>query len=119
MEERKVDEFAKAVIQHVRDGSIFDWLRILDGTDGSFLATDARNRIEGANSHSEAVMAALPDIVNTVLFYWMTLIESERQLKVEWQGVDVTTEAESLSGELWTEEGWIAKLSKQPLGKVE
>src|SRR5215216_3144594 len=107
--EPSLDEFGHQVIKRVRDDAIFFTLREEAFTEA------ATSEVGGAPVAERLVRAA----VDTALHYFLWLIESDESLKLEvvaeeGSGFDVVAASDGLSGELYTEDGWISRFSRYP-----
>src|SRR5262245_49878031 len=119
MTEDVLDIVGKLLMVRIRDKAINDWNMILDGSMKGALTETVRKEIAGANSTTEALECIVPRVVDSVLHHLLWTLEQE-----EWINVSVEVDGETtssireisdgLAGELYTEDGWIARFSQYP-----
>jgi hypothetical protein len=126
-EEKSLDHFGKFIAQRVRDSSIRHWDIVFEGK----MKDEESQRLfqifsEFGESEKEFIHQIIPMIVDTTLHHilWgleeesLGLEESEGNIKVAVrtdQGTvdDIAEVSDGLAGELYTEDGWIARFSKE------
>ena len=115
-----LDEFGMWLMQNVRDDSIESWRMILSGFMKGESSIQTRAKLDAISPAARAaVSAVLPEIVDTVLHHLLWSLEQSDEITV---GVhsggqstsDLKTVSDGLAGEVFTEEGWIARFSKEP-----
>jgi len=115
----ELDLFGKLLIEKVRDESIEQWQLTLSGKMGG-----ERSRFlykELSKSFDEIQINLLEEIisqvVDTTIHNMLWTIEQESELKLlinTNQGhVDLVEASDGLTGELYSEDGWILKFSKK------
>lgn len=114
-----LDHFGSTLVQRVRDKAIQDWDMILDGRMKDSNSLGIRHRLSGLSKEQLQIVSWLiPQVVDTTLHHLLWTLEQEESIKVSVQvGAerleDVSQSSDGLSGELPSEEGWIARFSKQ------
>lgn len=118
-ESEALSEFGAVLVRRVRDKAILDWEKIIDGRLKGRTAESMRPKLASFTEAQRQVLADLvPRIVDTTLHHLLWTLE-----QVDWVRVEVETEAgtvsdlarvsENFPGELYTEEGWIARFTEQ------
>lgn len=69
----------------------------------------------------EVILNLIPTIVDTSMHYFLEVIDSSEDIKISLNDKDSNPMAikelsDGLAGELYSDEGWIARFSKKPLG---
>jgi hypothetical protein len=113
-----LDQFGATLIREVRDQSIMDWDMLLDNKMKGARAERLRQFL--ASLHSEelhALRRLVPQVVDTTLHYLLLMIE-ETGLRVSVQMPsgelqDLKEISDGLPGELYSDQGWIARFSKE------
>ncbi|MDB5389228.1 MAG: hypothetical protein JWM11_4874 [Planctomycetaceae bacterium] len=110
-----LDAFGKLLITKVRDRVINDWRMIIDGRMKGDRAKLVRKEFALAGDKAKDMLAKLlPEIVDTVLHHFLSLVEEEEQIslgiRVGKTGVsDLREVSDGLAGEIYGDKGWIAK----------
>jgi len=98
-------------MKRVRDQVIEQWDRILAGKINAPVRKQLVEDIERCESPMDAVRTVTPDIVDAVIFQFLTFIEEEdERLEFRWDGIDLRDESDGLNGELYSD-GWIKRFS--------
>jgi hypothetical protein len=113
-----LDQFGILLMEWVRDWSIEELIRVIHGNGkgpeqkkiGEFIKTLPTNS-------QEALIKLIPVAVDTTLHYFLWLIEENQNLDLVMRttkGVNsIKNESDGLSGELYSNNGWIMRFSKQ------
>lgn len=110
------------IIEKARDDSISCLLGEIKGNINSYQGIQMRKLLVDFDEEQLAIIAELiPTIVDTSLHYFLDMIDSSEELKLLFLDeksnyIDIKELSDGLAGELYSDEGWIAKFSKQPLG---
>ena len=111
--ENILDEFGKILITEVRDGTIDSMNKMIDGTMKGTTAKLIRKKIAILNEEQiEVLKELILEIVDCSLDSMLFMIEGDPELQLIFQGVDLKEVSDGLSGELYTEDGWIQKFSE-------
>ena len=111
--ENILDEFGKILITEVRDGTIDSMNKMIDGTMKGTIAKLIRKKISILDKEQiEVLKWLIPEIVDFSLDSMLFMFEGHPDLQLVFQGVDLKEVSDGLSGELYTEDGWIQKFSK-------
>jgi hypothetical protein len=114
-----LDELGETLIREVRDRTIDELDEILNGTALPAWKRGLHSDLEAAYpelSH-EPIRHLVVIAVDTALHNFLWAVESSRRIKLGIQGgddvvQDVVELSDGLSGELWTDDGWIARFSR-------
>ena len=108
-----LNEFGKILITEVRDGTIDSMNKMIDGTMKGTIAKLIRKKIAILNNEQiEILKWLIPEIVDFSLDSMLFMFEGHPDLQLVFQGVDLKEVSDGLSGELYTEDGWIQKFSE-------
>ena len=119
MKKAIIDEFGKILIQSVRDKSILDWDMILDGRMKSERARRIQKELLSYDDNDKKILQEIiPQIVDTTLHHLLWTLEQSDSISVAIQTdkdsiSNIKNESDGLAGELYSEDGWIARFSKQ------
>ncbi len=112
---KKLDNFGENFIKSVRDNTLFDFDLIVDGKMKSQRAILLHEQIAKLdNEQVELLKFIIKTFVDKALFNSLFFFEegdwqiSNPSKKIE----NLSDLSDGLSGELYTEDGWIAKFSK-------
>ena len=119
MSQAALDIFGELLITRVRDEAISDWNMIIDGR----MKDDASARVREALAiftpeQKSIVLSLIPQVVDTVLHHLLWTLEQYKNIRV---GVTTDTGdvpnlkeiSDGLAGELYSENGWISRFSKE------
>jgi hypothetical protein len=126
MEERALDKFGKMLMEKVRDISIGEWDDVVSGEIKAPELIELHKKLASSFSHKQLKMLSslIPEIVDTTLHYLLAGLEEENDdVKVSVQTdqgtvTDLVEASDGLAGELYTEDGWIARFSKERHSEV-
>ena len=111
--ENILDEFGKILIKEVRDNVIDAMNERIDGERKGITAQLIQKKIAILNNEQiEILKWLIPEIVDFSLDSMLFMFEGHPDLQLVFQGVDLKEVSDGLSGELYTEDGWIQKFSK-------
>jgi hypothetical protein len=103
----------------VRDEAIDHIERIIDGRMKGRDAVDIRLLLQKQQQCESLLKVLLPYVVDVTLHTCLSLFEQEDHLRLMARAadgdlVDVAEISDGLAGELYSEDGWIAKYSRYP-----
>ena len=108
-----LNEFGKILIKEVRDNVINSMNESIDGKRKGIAAQLIKKKIAILNEEQiEVLKELILEIVDCSLDSMLFMIEGDPELQLIFQGVDLKEVSDGLSGELYTEDGWIQKFSK-------
>jgi len=119
MSENPLDVLGELLMAQVRDKSIEDWEKILDGRMKGQTAEVLRQELAGSDKAVPDILKRMvPCVVDTVLHHLLWTLEQEQAIKlsIEIDGKATPSMRElsdGLSGELYGERGWIVKFSQK------
>ena len=118
IQEKALEHFGKELITSVRDETIWDIEAMITGQLNGDTAVKVREKlVKFSASQREIVMWFVKEAVDSALHQLLLALEQSDTIKVsvEVQGSrvpDIKTASGGLSGELYSDEGWIARFSK-------
>ena len=115
MSEQRLDFFGELLMNRVRDEAIYDWERIIEGQ------TKAKESIEIHNSLSDKekdlIRRLVPKVVDTKLHHLLWTLEQDDSLELlvndGTKKENIAEISDGLTGELYTEDGWIYRFSNK------
>jgi hypothetical protein len=114
----KLESFGKEIIDNLRDASIDEYLAI---KSGDMKSVDAQNTFKIYTSiekaHHDKIDAIVLNIIDRVLHNALWMFEQSTDFTIcEKKSIDpeddIVELSDGLSGELYSEDGWIEKYSK-------
>jgi glutamyl-tRNA reductase len=119
MSQAALDKFGELLMTRVRDEAISDWRMILDGSMKGERAQRIRKSVRQFSERDRSVVESLvPEIVDSVLHHLLYTFEQSSDVRI---AVSTSTKeissltdvSDGLAGELYSEEGWISRFSKE------
>jgi hypothetical protein len=117
-EKAALDQFGKVLITRVRDETIDDWERTFDGQMRGNTAIQVRHLIRGFSSDQVALLKLLvPKVVDDCIHHLLWTLEQSDKIKLSVltdSGTveDLNSVSDGLPGEMYSDEGWIARFSR-------
>ncbi|MDB5123562.1 MAG: hypothetical protein JWP94_1691 [Mucilaginibacter sp.] len=118
----KLESLGKEIIENLRDLSIEEYLAI---KKGSLKSRDAQNIYKIFSSvnkkDQDKIDKIVFNVIDRVLHNALWMFEQSKDFTITDKNLispneDIVEESDGLSGELYSEDGWIEKYSKFPLG---
>ena len=109
-----LDYFGNKLMKEVRDETISSLDMMVEGKMKSITAQQVREKI--ATFNEEQIMTIkwlIPKITDLSLHNLLTMIEQNDDIKVMVGENDIKEDSDGLEGELYTEDGWINRFSKE------
>ena len=118
MSQVALDKFGQLLIKRVRDEAVTDWKMMIDGRMKGASAEKVREFLGRLSEAEKKLFSQLiPGVVDTVLHHLLWTVEQESDLYVGVEtdnGIENLREiSDGLPGELYSDEGWIARFSKE------
>jgi predicted PhzF superfamily epimerase YddE/YHI9 len=119
MSKKFLDYFGELLITRVRDKAILEWDMIVDGKMKDASSKEIKKNLMKFNAEQiDLVRRLIPQIVDTTLHHLLWTLEQEKSIdvavKTDSEVVPSIREiSDGLAGELYTEDGWIMRFSKQ------
>jgi hypothetical protein len=118
MSRAALNKFGQLLMRRVRDEAVTDWKMMIDGRMKGASAEKVRQLLGSLSEADKRLISHLiPGVVDTVLHHLLWTVEQETDLYV---GVETDDGIENLRdisdglpGELYSDEGWIARFSKE------
>lgn len=115
MGEKILDIFGELLMNRVRDEAIDDWERIVDGKMHDEESVEIHNSL--SNKEKELIRKLLPKIVDTTLHHFLWTLEQEDSIELlvndGMKKENINEISDGLTGELYTEDGWIYRFSNK------
>lgn len=117
MERQVLDFFGQVLMSRIRDEAIGNWQAKFQG---EMKDDESKKIVEALSTFSaeqvELIMELVPKIVDTTLHHLLWTLEQEEDINVvvqmeENKVINIREVSDGLCGELYTEDGWIARFS--------
>lgn len=109
-----LNEFGETFIEDVRDRTISDIDMVVDGKYFTEQDLDIAKKFSALDGKSqEFIRMIIPNIVDTCLFNFLNMFEEHEEIELKMSGQNLNQISDGLAGELYTEDGWIQKYTKQ------
>lgn len=121
MNNKILDEFGEILMRSVRDRTISEWDRILDGKMKGSTAQKVLSRLEGfTEEQKDTLKWLLPQIVDFGLDNLLVMLEECRSINVvvvnhDGESGNIRELSDGLAGDLY---GWIPQFSKERYEKL-
>ncbi|WP_145564826.1 hypothetical protein [Yersinia aldovae] len=114
MNKEILDKFGCAVMHMVRDRSIDRFDKIQSGTLKSQRALELHNLLSTFDDKQKDVIKDLiTECIDNTIFNFLFMFEEDEDKKILMSDVNVIEVSDGLSGELFTEDGWISRYSNK------
>ena len=105
-----LDKFGRIFITETRDISIRNMDKMIDGT----MKGDIQDKIINfTDEQKEILKFVVSQTVDNVLDSFLFMVEQHEDIGLLYDNINLNEESDGLSGELYTEDGWIEKYSSQ------
>jgi hypothetical protein len=120
MSQEALDRFGALLIEKVREETISQWHKLLDGSLKGERAKRLKALLASLGSGGkETFRQLIPEIVDSVLHQLLWMIEQEEDVRL---GIlvndklypDLREVSDGLSGELYSDRGWIKRFGRKP-----
>lgn len=123
MNENILDYFGKMLISSVRDETITSWDMILNGKMKGITAQQVREKMSNFNDEQiEVLRWLIPKITDSSLHNLLVMFEQNDEIKIEvydgQKNNDIKQISDGLEGELYTDDGWIKRFSKERYDEI-
>ena len=109
-----LDEFGKIFIEETRDISIENMDNMIDGTLKGETSKAIQEKVNNfTDEQKEVLKYIVSKTVDNVLDNFLFMIEQHEEIALLYNKINLNEESDGLSGELYTEDGWIEKYSSQ------
>lgn len=125
MKKKILDVFGELIMKHVRDETVSTWDRMLDGQMKGLTAQDVNKKVSSFSEEQlEIIKWMIPKIVDQGLHNLLVMFEESDELflglnRENGDKEDIKEESDGLSGELYTEDGWIKRFSKERYDELD
>ena len=109
-----LDYFGRKLIKEVRDETICSLDMMIDGKMKGITAQQITEKISSFNEEQLTVIKWLiPKITDLGLYNLLTMVEQNDDIKIMVSNNNIKENSDGLNGELYTEDGWITRFSKE------
>lgn len=114
MSENILDYFGNKLMQEVRDETISSLDMMIDDKMKGSTAQQIREKISTFNEEQlMTIKWLIPKITDLSLHNLLMMVEQNDDIKVMVGDNDIKEDSDGLEGELYTEDGWISRFSKE------
>lgn len=111
---KELDTFGKILINDVRDRTIRNIDSIVTGKMKDIDSQNLYKEICLLNDRAKEIINFLiPEIIDYSLNNLLEMFEQNEDLELKLNGKNLVQESDGFAGELYTEDGWIQKYTKQ------
>ena len=117
--EDSFDRFGRFLMKFVRDQSISEWRRIIDGHMKDETSLFIKKQLDDFSEKNVVFIRDLiPEIVDTTIHYLLFGIEQNDDIEIVVEDENgartrMSEESDGLAGELYSSDGWIAQFSNE------
>lgn len=109
-----LENFGEKFISMVRDNTIETFEKMFDGRMKGMTAQEVRDKISVFDAQEKDILLwLLSQTVDYCMHNMLFMLEETPEMEVFYDGENIVEESDGLAGELYTEDGWIAKYSKK------
>ena len=119
IEREALEKFGEVLIQKVRDEAIEQWDRTLDGTSTAPALKKVRDALSPLSAAQNVELKKIvSQVVDTTIHHLLWTLEQDSfitvQVKLKTGTVDnISSVSDGLAGELYSDDGWIRKYSRE------
>ncbi len=111
----KLESFGKVFIDEVRDNTIDIFEKMFDGRMKGLTSQIVQEKISVFDEQQkDTVLWILSKAVDQSMHNMLFMIEEHEEINIIYDTEDIEERSDGLSGELYTEDGWIEKYSNKP-----
>lgn len=111
----KLENFGEVFIDEVRDNTIDIFEKMLDGKMKGLTAQVVHDKISDFNEQQkDTILWILSKVVDQCMHNMLFMVENHKEINILYNSENIANISDGLSGELYTEDGWIEKYSKKP-----
>lgn len=110
-----LEKFGEVYIKEVRDNTMETFEKIFDGRMKGLTAQSIQEKLsEFAERQREKILWFITKAVDQSMHNMLFMMEEHKELQVIYDMENIVEDSDGLSGELYTDDGWIKKYSKKP-----
>lgn len=112
--ENNLEIFGQIFINEIRDNTIDIFEKMFDGRMKGLTAQNVQEKITIFNERQKnTVLWILSRAVDQCMHNMLFMIEDHEEIDLLYNAENIAEKSDGLSGELYTEDGWIEKYSKK------
>lgn len=109
-----LERFGEVFINEIRDNTIETYEKIFDGSMKGVTAQNVRDKISVFDEQQKNIaLWLLSKVVDQCIHNMLFMLEEYKEIEVLYDAENIVEISDGLSGELYTEDGWIKKYSKK------
>lgn len=109
-----LDEFGKIFINEVRDSTIYSIDNMINGSMKGKTTQEIKEKfLDLSDKHIDVIKWLVPKIVDISLHNMLFTIEQYDEIELLFNQENLKNTSDGLAGELYTEDGWINRFSKE------
>lgn len=111
--DKNLNLFGELLMKEVRDTSIQEMDKIIDGKMKGEIAEKIQSELTPLEGNEEILKKIIPSIIDRTLDSLLFCIEENPEIELLYNGENLVDLSDGLSGELYSDDGWIKKYSKE------
>lgn len=110
-----IEKFGEIFINEVRDSTINCFENIFSGTMKGITAQIIQEKILQFNDEEKKkILWIISKAIDQCMYNVLFMAEEHDEIEIMYEGENIVEESDGLTGELYTEDGWIEKYSEKP-----
>lgn len=110
-----LENFGEVFVNEVRDNTIEIFEKMFDGRMKGLTAQTVQEKISLFNEQQKnTVLWILSKAVDQCMHNMLFMVEEHEEIDILYDAENIAEKSDGLTGELYTEDGWIEKYSKKP-----
>lgn len=111
--DKNLNLFGELLMKEVRDTSIQEMDKIIDGKMKGEIAEKIQSELTQLEGNKEMLKKIIPSIIDRTLDSLLFCIEENPEIELLYNGENLVDLSDGLSGELYSDDGWIKKYSRE------
>ena len=109
-----IERFGELFINEVRDNTIDCFEKIFNGTMKGITAREIQEKTEKfKDSEKKEILWIITKAIDQCIHNMLFMAEEHDEIEIVYEGENIAEISDGLSGELYSEDGWIEKYSKK------
>ena len=114
MDNEKLEKFGELFVKEVRDNTIEMFQKMVNGNLKGLTAQTVQNKLVIFDEQQkDIILWLISKVIDQSMYNMMFLVEEYEEIDITYEGENINEMSDGLSGELYTEDGWIQKFSSK------
>ena len=111
---KALEKYGELFINEVRDNTIDCFEKIFNGTMKGITAREIQEKTgKFKDSEKKEILWIITKAIDQCIYNMLFMTEEHDEIEIIYQGENIAEISDGLSGELYSEDGWIGKYSKK------